>query len=92
MMTFFKQMLTEVDNRTFDLFRIMALLSILTGLCLMVYAVGWLHQTFNMGEFGAGVGVLFVGAGAALKLKPEAPTGSSTVIETSITETTKEKP
>ena len=86
-MNWLKQMLTETDNSTADMFRLLALLSILTGLGLMVYSVVWQEQAFNMTEFGTGVGVLLVGAGAALKLKPETQSGTSTTTATS-TQTT----
>ena len=63
-----KMLLTENDNITHDLFRYMALASIITGLGLSVYAV-LEGQPWNMQSFGIGVGVLLAGVGAALKLK-----------------------
>ena len=89
-MNWLKQMLTESDNSTADMFRLLALLSILTGLSLMTYAVVWQKQAFNMTEFGTGVGVLLVGAGAALKLKPESGSSTVTATSTQTTSTVKE--
>jgi hypothetical protein len=66
----FKMLLTESDNVTHDLFRYMALGSILTGLGLSIYAV-LEGQPWNMQSFGIGIGVLLAGVGAALKLKGE---------------------
>jgi hypothetical protein len=86
-MNWLKQIFTESDNQTQDAFRWMAVLSIITGLGLMIYAVVWRGQVFDMTQFGTGVGVLLVGAGAALKLKPEMPNGTSTTTATS-TQTT----
>jgi hypothetical protein len=65
-----KMLLTESDNVTHDLFRYMALGSILTGLGLSIYAV-LEGQPWNMQSFGIGIGVLLAGVGAALKLKGE---------------------
>jgi hypothetical protein len=65
-----KMLLTESDNVTHDLFRYMALSSILTGLGLSIYAV-LEGQPWNMQSFGIGIGVLLAGVGAALKLKGE---------------------
>lgn len=66
-----RQLFTESDNRTHDLYRYLALASIVTGLGLNIYAVGWKGQPFDMQAFGTGVGLLFAGVGVALKLKPE---------------------
>lgn len=66
-----KQLLTESDNITHDLYKYLALVSILTGLGLAVYSVGWKGQVFDMQTFGIGIGALFTGAGIALKLKQE---------------------
>lgn len=66
-----RQLMTESDNVTHDLYRYLALLAIATGLSLNVFAVGWKGQAFDMQAFGVGVGALFAGVGVALKLKPE---------------------
>ncbi|MDB5853307.1 MAG: hypothetical protein JWR22_1348 [Herminiimonas sp.] len=75
---FFKQMLTESDNSTADVFRWLAVVSVLVGLGLSIYSVGWQNEKFDMQKFGAGVGILLAGVGVALKLKPETQCGTST--------------
>lgn len=66
-----RQLLTESDNVTHDLYRYLAIGSILTGLGLQIYAIGWRGQTFDMQTFGIGIGALFAGVGVALGLKKE---------------------
>lgn len=66
-----RQLLTESDNVTHDLYRYLAILAIVTGLGLQVYAIGWKDQPFDMQTFGVGVGALFAGVGVALGLKKE---------------------
>lgn len=70
--TMMKTMLTEADNETYDIFRYLALLSILVALGLEIYVVTLKGQAFDFQNFGIGTGTLFTGAGIALKLKPEA--------------------
>ena len=62
-------LLTGKNNVTHDIGRWFAAVSILTGLGLQIYAVGWRGQPFDMLAFGGGVGVLAAGIGAMLKLK-----------------------
>lgn len=66
-----RQLLTESDNVTHDLYRYLAILAIVTGLGLQVYAIGWKGQPFDMQTFGVGIGALFAGVGVALGLKKE---------------------
>lgn len=66
-----RMLLTESDNRTHDLFRYLALCSIITGLALAVYSVVWKSQPFDMQTFGIGVGSLLAGVGVAIGLKKE---------------------
>lgn len=66
-----RQLFTESDNITHDLYRYLAVASIITGLGLQVYAIAWRGQPFDMQMFGVGVGALFAGVGVALKLKRE---------------------
>ena len=54
-----RQLVTESDNVTHDLYRYLAIISILTGLGLQVYSVGWKAEAFSMMAFGGGVGSLF---------------------------------
>ncbi len=88
-MTWLKQLLSESDNQTQDVFRWLAVLSILVGLGLSIYSVGWKNQPFDMQQFGIGVGVLLAGTGAALKFKPESGgTSTSTTYTAATKETT----
>jgi len=66
----FRQLLTESDNRTHDIYRYLAMLSIVVGLGLNIYAV-IKGQPFDMQTFGIGTGALFAGVGVALGLKKE---------------------
>lgn len=66
-----RQLLTDSDNVTHDLYRYMALGAILSGIGLQIYAVGWHNQAFDMQTFGVGTGALFAGVGVALGLKKE---------------------
>ncbi|MDA8092365.1 MAG: hypothetical protein M0T84_00370 [Betaproteobacteria bacterium] len=49
--------------------RVMAILAILVALCLAVYSVVWQHRAFDMQQYGIGIGALFGGLGAMLKLR-----------------------
>lgn len=71
----FRQLMTESDNRTHDLYRYLALLSIVVGLGLNVFVVVK-GNPFNMQDFGIGVGALFAGVGVALSLKKETSNAS----------------
>ena len=70
-----KDMLTETDNETVDVVRVLALLAIAIGLGLQVWVVirwiGPAPQAFDIQSFGIGIGATFAGVGAALKMKPE---------------------
>jgi hypothetical protein len=66
----FRQLLTESDNRTHDIYRYLAVGSIAVGLGLNIYAVVK-GQPFDMQAFGIGTGALFAGVGVALGLKKE---------------------
>lgn len=68
---FLQHLFTESDNITHDLYRYLSVLSIVTGLGLQTYAIGWKGQPFDMQTFGIGVGALFAGVGVALGLKRE---------------------
>ena len=65
------QMLTESDNKTHDVFKYLALLTIVIALGLEIFVTVWRNQPFDIQQFGIGVGVLFTGMGAALMMKPE---------------------
>lgn len=65
-----RQLVTEADNVTHDLYKYLAVGSIITGLGLQIYKV--VHGAdFDMQTFGIGVGALFAGVGVALGLKKE---------------------
>ena len=78
-MNIFKQMLTEADNVTHDLFKYLAVLAIVTGISLSVYSVVWKAQPFDLQQFGIGIAALFAGVGVALALKKDSPVGQPTI-------------
>jgi hypothetical protein len=65
------QMLTEKDNQTFCVLRVLALLAVPAGIFFAGYDLIVLHTHFDFQQYGLGAGGLFTGVGAALKLKPE---------------------
>ena len=71
MKEYVRHWLTESDNTTHDLYRVLSLLAILTGLGLTIYSVVAKGQPFDIQTFGIGIGTLFTGCGAALIMKPE---------------------
>ena len=64
------QLLTGKDCKTHDVGRWLAVLAVLAGIAFQAWAIH-LGQTFNLQEFGVGIGVLFAGIGALLKLKEQ---------------------
>lgn len=67
-----RQLMTDSDNVTHDLYRYLAVVSIAVGLSLSIYSVVK-GQPFDMQTFGIGVGSLFAGVGVAIGLKKDAP-------------------
>lgn len=65
-----RQLFTESDNITHDLYRYLAVASVVSGIGLQVYAVVK-GQPFDMQAFGVGTGALLAGVGVALGLKKE---------------------
>jgi len=65
-----RELMTESDGITHDLYRYLSVLSICVGLCLSVFAV-YKGQPFAMQDFGIGIGALFAGVGVALGLRKE---------------------
>ena len=63
-----KQLLTESDNETADLYKYLALLSVAVAIGLSIYAVIQ-GQAWDAQSFGVGVGGLIAGAGVAVGLK-----------------------
>jgi hypothetical protein len=70
-MSWMKNMLTGVDNETHDVARVLAVLAFLVGLGLTIYAVAWKGQSFDLTQFGLGIGAMLAALGAALKLKED---------------------
>jgi hypothetical protein len=64
-------MFTEVDNKTFDLSKILAALSVVTSLILSVYSVVWRGDSFDVNSYGMGMAALFAGTAALLKFKKD---------------------
>lgn len=73
-----REIVTESDNRTHNIHKHLALISVAVGLSLQVYVVVK-GQPFDIQTFGIGVGALLAGAGAALRLTPEASAPERTV-------------
>jgi len=63
------QLLTGKDGQTHDVFRWLVLVNCLTAVGLEIYSVAYKGQPFDMQAFGIGIGAVFTGAGAGLKLK-----------------------
>jgi len=63
-----KQLLTESDNETADLYKYLALLSVVVAIGLSIYAVVQ-GQSWDAQSFGIGVGGLLAGVGVAVGLK-----------------------
>jgi hypothetical protein len=64
-------MFTEVDNKTFDLSKILAALSVVTSLILSVYSVVWRGDSFDVNSYGMGMAALFAGTAALLRFKKD---------------------
>ena len=64
---------TEVDNKTFDITKVLAVASIATGIGLAIFSVAYKGQVFNYQDYGLGTAALFAGVGVALGLKKDAP-------------------
>lgn len=79
------QLMTGDDDITFDLLKVLALVSVVVGLALQVAAALWPDRfKFDMQAYGIGLGAVFLAVGGALRL--QAPSASaiptSTVTET----------
>ena len=62
---------TEVDNKTFDITKVLAVISIVTGVGLTIFSVVYKGQQFNYQDYGLGTAALFAGVGVALGMKKE---------------------
>ena len=65
-----RDVFTESDNTTHDLYRYLSLFAIIAGIGCQLYAI-YKGQKFDMQEFGIGMGALLAGVGVALGLKKE---------------------
>ena len=70
-MKWLRDLLTEADNATFDMSKVLACFAILSGLYYQGVDVLIANQHFDMQNFGMGIGALFAGVGVALGLKKE---------------------
>ena len=68
-MGFLNNITTGKDNVTHDVARVLAIISFLVGLGLTIYTVTWKGQTFDLVQFGLGIGAMMTGLGVALNLK-----------------------
>lgn len=67
----FNDWFTEVDNKTFDITKALAVASIATGIGLAIFSVAYKGQAFNYQDYGLGTAALFAGVGVALGLKKD---------------------
>lgn len=75
--------LTAPDGQTFDILRVLAMLSIFTFLLLAAYDVVIAGHEFKMQDFGIGVAAVFAGVGGGLFLKKSSEDPASQVKEAS---------
>lgn len=66
-----KDWFTEVDGDTFDVVRLLAVVSILTGIGLAIFSVVYKDLPFNYQDYGLGTAALFAGVGMALGMKKD---------------------
>ena len=76
MLKFINDIITEADNQTIDGVRIMAFVAITNAICLSVVAV-YHTGSFDLVNYGTGMGALFGGLGIALGLKKESQNDSA---------------
>ena len=68
-----KDWFTEIDNKTFDVTKFLAVVSIMTGIFLAIFSVVYKNQAFDYQDYGLGTAALFAGVGIALSSKKETP-------------------
>jgi hypothetical protein len=71
MKEFLKHILTGIDNKTYDLVRVIGFAVGLQFLFLAQYAVMKNKQPFAAVEYGTGAGLVIAAIGASLKLKSD---------------------
>lgn len=62
---------TEIDNKTFDVTKVLAVVSVTTGIGLAIFSVVYQGKDFNYQDYGLGTAALFAGVGVALGLKKD---------------------
>ena len=67
-MEFLKHCFTGADNTTYDIGRVLWALAFLIGMGLNVYSIV-AGKSFDLQNFGVGVGALLLAGGAAIKIK-----------------------
>ena len=72
-----KDCLTGVTGEDFDVGRVAAAATVAAAIGLSIYDVAWQHAHFDLQNYGVGVGTLFAGVGAMLKLKENSEPGSA---------------
>ena len=75
MKQFFKDMVTTKDGESFDVGRVLWIISVFTFLGLAGWDVVMNHARFNMQDFGVGIGMTLAAGGAALMLKAKTEPG-----------------
>lgn len=67
MRKFLRDILTaDADSRVYDLVRVGTAASLVVGLLLTVYAVGWRGDKFDLTAFGTGIGLILAAGGGAM--------------------------
>lgn len=69
MKVFLRHLMTGVDNRTYDLARVLWLLGGLQFLALATWAIVVNKQPFSPVEYGAGLGTMLTAGGIAVAVK-----------------------
>ena len=65
--------MTESDNTTYDLYRFLALFSVVVALGLVIHSSVYLGVPIDLQSYGIGMGSLFGGLGVALSFKHDTP-------------------
>ena len=65
---FIKDCLTGIDSESYDIGRVMWAIAFLVGIALEVFSV-YAGHSFDLQQYGIGVGALLLAGGGALKLK-----------------------
>ena len=66
---FIKKLMSTADNQDPEIAHWLALIAVVAGIGLSVYDVVALKHAWNLQQYGIGMGALFAGVGAWLKLK-----------------------